>query len=64
MIITTKSTCIGVSIYIYKFTASKEAVDKLIKKKEIYYEHIPFDKDHIVIKPPLMTPELKETPCW
>lgn len=38
-------------------------VDKLIKKKEKYYECIPFFKDQIGIKPPLMTPELEETPC-
>ena len=28
-----------------------------------YYEHIPFIKDQIGIKPPLMTPELEETLC-
>ena len=40
---------------------TKEILKKLGYNK--YYEHIPFIKDLIGIKPPLMTPELEETLC-
>lgn len=40
---------------------TKEILKKLGYNK--YYEHIPFIKDMIGIKPPLMTPELEETLC-
>ena len=46
-----------------KFTNSKakEVLKKLGYNK--YYEHIPFIKDKLGIKPPIMTPELEETLC-
>jgi hypothetical protein len=46
-----------------KFTNSKakEVLKKLGYNK--YYEHIPFIKDKLGIKPPTMTPELEETLC-
>ena len=46
-----------------KFTniKAKEVLKKLGYNK--YYEHIPFIKDKLGIKPPIMTPELEETLC-
>jgi hypothetical protein len=46
-----------------KFTnvKAKEVLKKLDYNK--YYEHIPFIKDKLGIKPPTMTPELEETLC-
>jgi hypothetical protein len=58
-----------------KLQIKKERIDKdqinNVKAKEIlkklgynkYYEHIPFIKDIIGIKPPVMNPELEETLC-
>lgn len=58
-----------------KLQIKKERVDidqiTNIKTKEIlkklgynkYYEHIPFIKDKLGIKPPIMSPELEETLC-
>jgi hypothetical protein len=58
-----------------KYQIKKERIDKEqinnAKAKEIlkklgynkYYEHIPFIKDIIGIKPPVMNPELEETLC-
>ncbi len=40
---------------------AKEILKKLGYNK--YYEHIPFIKDMIGIKPPVMTPELEDTLC-
>ena len=40
-------------------TKTKEILKKLGYNK--YYEHIPFIKDKLGIKPPVMTPELEET---
>jgi len=40
---------------------AKEILKKLGYNK--YYEHIPFIKDMIGIKPPIMSPELEETLC-
>jgi hypothetical protein len=40
---------------------TKEILKKLGYNK--YYEHIPFIKDKLGIKPPIMTPELEETLC-
>ena len=40
---------------------AKEILKKLGYSK--YYEHIPFIKDKLGIKPPVMTPELEETLC-
>jgi hypothetical protein len=40
-------------------TKTKEVLKKLGYNK--YYEHIPFIKDKLGIKPPLMSPELEET---
>jgi len=40
---------------------AKEILKKLGYNK--YYEHIPFIKDIIGIKPPVMTPELEDTLC-
>lgn len=40
---------------------AKEILKKLGHNK--YYEHIPFIKDIIGIKPPIMTPELEDTLC-
>ena len=40
---------------------AKEILKKLGYNK--YYEHIPFIKDMIGIKPPVMNPELEETLC-
>ena len=40
---------------------AKEILKKLGYNK--YYEHIPFIKDMIGIKPPVMSPELEETLC-
>ena len=40
---------------------AKEIIKKLGYNK--YYEHIPFIKDMIGIKPPVMTPELEDTLC-
>ena len=50
-------------ISLSKFTNSKakEVLKKLGYNK--YYEHIPFIKDKLGIKPPTMTPELEETLC-
>ena len=39
----------------------KDVLKKLRYNK--YYEHIPFIKDKLGIKPPIMTPELEETLC-
>ena len=58
-----------------KIQIKKERIDLFqitnIKTKEIlkklgynkYYEHIPFIKDKLGIKPPIMSPELEETLC-
>ena len=58
-----------------KLQIKKERIDMSeisnIKTKEIlkklgynkYYEHIPFIKDKLGIKPPIMSPELEETLC-
>jgi hypothetical protein len=58
-----------------KLQIKKERIDLAqitnIKTKEIlkklgynkYYEHIPFIKDKLGIKPPIMSPELEETLC-
>ena len=40
---------------------TKEILKNLSYNK--YYEHIPFIKDKLVIKPPVMSPELEETLC-
>jgi hypothetical protein len=40
---------------------TKEILKKLGYNK--YYEHIPFIKDKLGIKPPIMSPELEETLC-
>jgi len=40
---------------------TKEILKKLEYNK--YYEHIPFIKDKLGIKPPIMSPELEETLC-
>ena len=40
---------------------TKEILKKLGYNK--YYEHIPFIKDKLGMKPPIMTPELEETLC-
>ena len=50
-------------IEISQFTdkKAKEIMKKLGFNK--YYEHIPFIKDKLGIKPPIMTPELEETLC-
>jgi len=40
---------------------TKEILKKLSYNK--YYEHIPFIKDKLGIKPPIMSPELEETLC-
>jgi hypothetical protein len=40
---------------------TKDILKKLGYNK--YYEHIPFIKDKLGIKPPIMTPELEETLC-
>ena len=40
---------------------AKEILKKLGYNK--YYEHIPFIKDKLGIRPPIMTPELEETLC-
>ena len=40
---------------------TKEVLKKLKYNK--YYEHIPFIKDKLGIKPPIMSPELEETLC-
>ncbi len=40
---------------------TKEILKKLGYNK--YYEHIPFIKDKLGIKPPIMTPELEDTLC-
>jgi len=50
-------------ITLLKFTniKAKEILKKLGYNK--YYEHIPFIKDKLGIKPPIMTPELEETLC-
>ena len=42
-------------------TKTKEILKKLCYNK--YYEHIPFIKDKLGIKPPIMSPELEETLC-
>lgn len=42
-------------------TKTKEILKKLGFNK--YYEHIPFIKDKLGIKPPIMSPELEETLC-
>lgn len=42
-------------------TKTKEILKKLSYNK--YYEHIPFIKDKLGIKPPIMSPELEETLC-
>lgn len=42
-------------------TKAKEILKKLGYNK--YYEHIPFIKDIIGIKPPIMSPELEDTLC-
>jgi hypothetical protein len=40
---------------------TKEVLKKLKYNK--YYEHIPFIKDKLGVKPPIMSPELEETLC-
>jgi len=40
---------------------TKDVLKKLRYNK--YYEHIPFIKDKLGIKPPIMSPELEETLC-
>ena len=40
---------------------TKDVLKKLKYNK--YYEHIPFIKDKLGVKPPIMTPELEETLC-
>jgi hypothetical protein len=40
---------------------TKEVLKKLRYNK--YYEHIPFIKDKLGVKPPIMSPELEETLC-
>ena len=40
---------------------AKDILKKLGYNK--YYEHIPFIKDKLGIKPPVMSPELEETLC-
>jgi hypothetical protein len=41
--------------------STKDVLKKLRYNK--YYEHIPFIKDKLGVKPPIMTPELEETLC-
>jgi hypothetical protein len=50
-------------IYLTQITndKTKEILKKLGYNK--YYEHIPFIKDKLGIKPPIMSPELEETLC-
>ena len=50
-------------IELYQITnaKTKEILKKLGYNK--YYEHIPFIKDKLGIKPPIMSPELEETLC-
>ena len=46
-------------------TMSNKRIKEVLKKLRYnkYYEHIPFIKDKLGIKPPIMTPELEETLC-
>ena len=50
-----------ISIYDLTTKKSKDILKKLGYNK--YYEHIPFIKDKLGIKPPIMTPELEEKLC-
>jgi hypothetical protein len=50
-----------ISIYQITNTKTKEILKKLGYNK--YYEHIPFIKDKLGIKPPIMCQELEETLC-
>jgi hypothetical protein len=50
-----------ISTYSISNSKAKEILKKLGYNK--YYEHIPFIKDIIGIKPPVMTPELEDTLC-
>tara|TARA_B100001093_G_scaffold447951_1_gene453212 strand:+ start:692 stop:1813 length:1122 start_codon:yes stop_codon:yes gene_type:complete len=46
-------------------TMTNKRIKDVLKKLKYnkYYEHIPFIKDKLGIKPPVMTPELEETLC-
>ena len=51
-------------IGIKSIMTNKETKDVLKKLRyNKYYEHIPFIKDKLGIKPPIMSPELEETLC-
>jgi len=50
-----------ISIHQITNVKTKEILKKLGYNK--YYEHIPFIKDKLGIKPPIMSPELEETLC-
>ena len=50
-----------ISIYDLTTKKSKDILKKLGYNK--YYEHIPFIKDKLGIKPPIMTPELEDKLC-
>jgi hypothetical protein len=50
-----------IDIYQISNIKTKEILKKLGYNK--YYEHIPFIKDKLGIKPPIMSPELEETLC-
>jgi hypothetical protein len=50
-----------ISAYQITNAKTKEILKKLGYNK--YYEHIPFIKDKLGIKPPIMSPELEETLC-
>ena len=46
-------------------TTSNKGLKEVLKKLKYnkYYEHIPFIKDKLGVKPPVMSPELEETLC-
>ena len=46
-------------------TTSNKRLKEVLKKLKYnkYYEHIPFIKDKLGVKPPVMSPELEETLC-
>jgi len=50
-----------IDLYQISNIKTKEILKKLGYNK--YYEHIPFIKDKLGIKPPIMSPELEETLC-
>jgi hypothetical protein len=50
-----------INISVITNVKTKEILKKLGYNK--YYEHIPFIKDKLGIKPPIMSPELEETLC-